>query len=97
MTHSNKLISDHVSDPPTLVVKALLERGQKVFLDFVRVELLSDSSESGHSEEPDRVLVVRGKLSVDWNDLGKEKGVVIGKVLGERLRQCRRVERKESR
>jgi hypothetical protein len=54
------------------------------------VELLGDGDEGGDGEKADGVLVVGRELSVDGDHFREEEGVMVDKVLGERLAQTSR-------
>lgn len=86
-THSDKLIADHVPNSPALVGEGRPERWQQVLSNLLGAHLLGDGDQSRNGEKPDRVLVVRGELSVQRNDVRKEQSVGAGEAFGVGLGQ----------
>lgn len=86
-THSDKLIANHVSHSPALVGEGRPERWQQVFSNLLGAHLLGDGDQSRNGEKPNRVLVVRGELSVQRNDVREEQSVSAGEAFGVGLGQ----------
>lgn len=81
----DKVIGNHIANPPRLVGNHALEGLQEIGLALLWRKLLCNGDEVGNCQQTDRVLLVLRKLVEQWDDV-RDK-VLLANFLGEALNE----------
>jgi hypothetical protein len=86
-THLDKVIGEHVPDPPTLIDTASLQTLTQLGLDLGLLQLRADGDQVRDGQQSDGILIVVRETLVKRDDLGFEDGGLGRESLGVGLRR----------